>query len=108
MSEKVRQEIKNIKIGNLPRIKKDKEFNHKLPNTNCNIPMPDIHPQFEYNYMGNKICDTCIKEDVCMYKSEVCKAVEDIKDISERVNVFINTNIECQKYSAKASKKRKI
>lgn len=50
---------------------------------------------------NNKVCDTCIKEDVCMYKEELNKALRDITDISGRVNVFIDTDIKCKKWCEK-------
>ena len=49
----------------------------------------------------NRICDTCSKEDVCMYKEELAKAVKDIMQISDRTNVFINADVKCQKWLGK-------
>ena len=49
----------------------------------------------------DKICDTCIKADVCMYKGELVQAANEIARISERVNVFINTDICCKNWSSK-------
>lgn len=46
----------------------------------------------------NKICDNCIKADVCKFKEEYMKAIKDIQDISERTNVFIRTNVSCEKW----------
>ena len=70
--------------------------NRKLPKTNCNIPMPDVKPPASN---GDRICNTCSKEDVCMYKGELAKAAKDITEISERTNVFIDTDIKCKKWS---------
>ena len=70
--------------------------NSKLPRTNCNIPIPNVKPP---SNNGDRICDTCNKEDVCMYKSELVKAAKEITQISERVNVFIDTDIRCKKWS---------
>lgn len=47
---------------------------------------------------GNRICNSCQKNDVCMYKTEFEKAVVDINKISERINVFIKTNITCENW----------
>ena len=47
---------------------------------------------------GNRICNSCKKNDVCMYKSELERAVTDIKNVSERTNVFIETNIMCKNW----------
>ena len=55
---------------------------------------------------GDRICDTCNKEDVCMYKGELAQAVKKITQISERVNVFIDTDIRCKKWSGKVSNYR--
>lgn len=69
----------------------------KLPLTNCDIPMPKVES------IGEKICENCNKEDVCKYKEECMKAVKDILDIEGRTNVFINTKINCKKWSKKHS-----
>jgi len=45
----------------------------------------------------SKICDGCIKADVCMFKEECMKAVKDIQDICGRTNVFIKADISCEK-----------
>ena len=73
----------------------------KLPRTNCNIPMPNVKLPNRY-----RICDTCNKEDVCMYKGELAQAAKEITQISERVNVFIDTDIRCKKWSGKVSNYR--
>ena len=53
------------------------------------------------NNNNNRICDTCCKDDVCMYKEELSKAVKDITLISDRVNVFIDTDVKCKKWLGK-------
>ena len=50
---------------------------------------------------NNRICDTCSKEDVCMYKEELAKVVKDIMQISDRTNVFIDTDVKCKKWLGK-------
>lgn len=55
----------------------------------------------ENNNNNNRICDTCSKEDVCMYKEELTKAVKDIMKISDRINVFIDTDVKCKKWLGK-------
>lgn len=93
--------VKNIKIVN--GVASEFEIPGKLPKTNCNIPMPNVkHPKSD----GDRICDTCNKEDVCMYKGELAKATKEIIQISERVNVFIDTNIRCKKWSGKVTNTR--
>ena len=77
----------------------------KLPRTNCNIPMPDVKPP---SSNGDRICDTCNKEDVCMYKGELAQVAKEITQISERKNVFIDTDIRCKKWSGKVSNYRSI
>ena len=74
------------------------EMPGKLSRTNCNIPMPNVKPSASN---GDRICDTCDKEDVCMYKGELAQAAKEITQISERVNVFIDTDIRCKKWSGK-------
>lgn len=53
------------------------------------------------NNNNNRICDTCSKEDVCMYKEELAKAVKDITQISDRINVFIDADVKCKKWLGK-------
>ena len=65
--------------------------------------MPNVKPPANN---GDRICDTCNKEDVCMYKSELVKAAKEITQISDRVNVFIDTDIRCKKWSGKVSSYR--
>ena len=72
------------------------ENDSKLPN----IPIYNVK---ELKSNGDRICDTCNKEDVCMYKGELAQAAKEITQISERVNVFINTDIRCKKWSGKVS-----
>lgn len=74
-----------------------------LPKTNLNIPTPSVKPS---GNDGDRMCDTCNKEDVCMYKEELSQAVKEIAQISERVNVFIDTDIRCKKWSGKVSNYR--
>ena len=71
--------------------------NYGLPKMNCDIPMPPVKSPRVYN--GDRICDTCNKEDVCMYKAELAQAAKEITQISERTNVFIDTDIKCKKWS---------
>ena len=74
------------------------EMPGKLSKTNCNIPMPNVKPPANN---GDRICNTCNKEDVCMYKGELAQVAKEITQISERVNVFIDTDIRCKKWSGK-------
>ena len=69
----------------------------KLPLTSCDIPMPKVES------IGEKICEYCVKEEVCKYKEECMKAVEGILDIEGRTNVFIRTHIDCKKWSGKST-----
>ena len=93
--------VNNSKIFN--GVASEFEIPGKLPKTNCNIPMPNVKPPASN---GNRICDTCIKEDVCIYKSELAKAAKEITQISERKNIFIDTYICCKKWSGKVSNYR--
>ena len=88
-----------------PRESKFYSDDSKLPKTNCNIPMPNVKPTANN---GDRICDTCNKEDVCMYKGELAQAAKEITQISERINVFIDTDIRCKKWSGKVSNYRSI
>ena len=73
-----------------------------LPKTSCNIPMPSVKPLDN----GDRLCGTCVKEDVCMYKMGCAQAAKEITKISERENVFIDTDIRCKKWSGKVSNTR--
>lgn len=74
-----------------------------LPKTNCNIPMTPVKQPASN---GDRICDTCNKEDVCMYKGELAQAAKEITQISERTNVFIDIDIKCKKWSGVVSNYR--
>ena len=89
----------------IPREPKFYLGDSKLPRTNCNIPMPSEKTPVSN---GDRICDTCNKEDVCMYKGELAQAAKEITKISERVNVFIDTDIRCKKWSGKVSNYRSV
>lgn len=79
------------------------ENDSKSSITNCDIPMPNVKSPASN---GDRICDTCAKEDVCMYKGELAKAAKEIAQISERVNVFIDIDIRCKKWFGKVSNYR--
>lgn len=83
----------------MPREPKFYSDNSKLPN----IPIYNIK---ELKSNGDRICNTCNKEDVCMYKAELAQAAKEITQISERKNVFIDTDIRCKKWSEKISNYR--
>ncbi len=82
----------------IPREPKFYENSMGLPKTNRDIPMPNVRQPIG---SGDRICDTCIKSDVCMLSNDLNKTVKDIKDISERTGVFIDTDIRCKKWSGK-------
>ena len=73
----------------MPRESKFYPYDSKLPRTNCNIHMPNVKPPAS---SGDRICDTCIKADVCVLSNDLHKAVDNIKEISKRTGVFIDTN----------------
>lgn len=58
-------------------------------------------PGYPVESNDNRICENCNKEDVCMYKDEFIKAVKDVEKIADRVNVFMDTEIKCKKWSGK-------
>ena len=89
----------------MPKMSKFYSNDYKLPRTICNITVPEVKPPASN---GNRICDTCNKEDVCMYKGELSKAAKEITQISERKNIFIDTYICCKKWSGKVSNYRSI
>lgn len=61
-------------------------------------PMPNVKPP---KSSGDRICDNCNKEEVCMYKEALNEVVKDITNISERKDVFIDIDIRCKKWSGK-------
>lgn len=80
----------------MQKVSRTYESNSKLPQTSCRVPMPKTKE------FGEKFCENCDKEDVCMYKDECMKAVKDILDIEGRTNIFIKTHIDCKKWSKKS------
>lgn len=76
------------------------ESTSSISRMTCNTFTTSIN---QYSDNGDKICDTCIKQDVCMFKDECTKAVKDIRLIAERTNIFIDTDIRCKKWSGKIS-----
>ena len=74
------------------------EMPGKLSTTNIDITMAPVNPPVNNR---DRICNTCDKEDVCMYKADLAKAAKEITQISERKNVFIDTDIRCKKWSGK-------
>jgi len=82
----------------MPREPKFYENNIGLPLTGCNIPMPNVRQPIG---SGDRICSTCNKEDVCMYKAELAQAAKEIAQILERTNVFVDVDIICKKWSGK-------
>lgn len=69
-----------------------------LPQTDLDIPMPNVRWPIS---SGDKICSTCNKEDVCMYKTELEQVIKEITRTSENVSVFIDINIKCKKWTGK-------
>ena len=82
----------------MPRVPTFYPDESKLPKTNLNIPMPTEKQPLG---SGDRVCDTCVKGDVCMLCSDLHKAMNDIKDISGRTGVFIDTTVKCQKWAGK-------
>lgn len=76
-----------------------------LPQTNLDTPMPNVRQPIG---SGDKICSTCNKEDVCMYKAELEQAVKEITRTSESVIAFIDINIRCKKWSGKVVSYRRF
>lgn len=68
------------------------------------VPMPNVTIPLSSN--RDKICDTCSKEDVCMYKGELAQVEKEITQISERTNVFVDVDIKCKKWLKKVSNYR--
>lgn len=49
---------------------------------------------------NDRICNTCAKEDVCMYKGELARAAKEINKLSEGENLFVDVDIKCKKWIA--------
>lgn len=58
--------------------------------------MPNINsPKFT----NNRICGTCEKADVCMYREDTISTYKEIKEKEEnKANVFIETSVTCKKW----------
>lgn len=63
---------------------------------NDNIPLVKILSK-------DSVCNTCVKSDVCNLQDDLSKAINDIRNVEERTNVFIKTIISCKKYYNKPS-----
>ena len=75
-----------------------KSISEIIPTTS--IRRPPIPPTGrEYNCGTSHQCDSCVKLDVCSIKDEFMRAIKDIDEISSRINVFINTDVKCDKYT---------
>lgn len=94
--------MNDYEIPREPKFYEDENVG-SLPKMNCNIPMPNVKSFLDND---DRICNTCIKQDVCMFKSECIKAAKDISLIAERTNVFIDTDIRCKKWSGEVSNTR--
>lgn len=51
-------------------------FSNVLPETNCNIPMPQVNPP-----ANMKDCKHCIKKNVCKYKERVEDAMAHLDNL---------------------------
>ena len=78
----------------------DKKMNFAThsKNTICNITTPSVKSPTSN---GHRICDTCNKKDVCMYKDECAKAMSDIQDILDTMPHLIVADVKCKKWSDK-------
>ena len=47
---------------------------------------------------GDRLCGTCNKADVCMYKGEVAQAAKEITQIAEQGKLKLETDIRCPKW----------
>jgi len=47
---------------------------------------------------STKMCDTCAKEDVCLYKDDMLKEAVAIKANEEVTNLPMDVTITCRKY----------
>jgi len=48
----------------------------------------------------SKLCDTCNKSDVCMYKKDVATIVHGIKELTKYNENLIDTSSNCKKWGA--------
>lgn len=67
----------------MQKVSRTYESNSKLPQTSCRVPMPKTKE------FGEKICENCDKEDVCMYKEECMKAVKDATTVIKELNYLV-------------------
>lgn len=89
----------------IPRTPEFYPNDSRLSLTDCDILMPEVKLPATNR---DRICNTCNKEDVCMYKAELAQAAKEITQISERKNVFIDTDIRCKKWSGKVVNVRAV
>ena len=69
-----------------------------LPETNCNIPMPQV------NLSGEKSCERCIKKSVCKYKERAEEAIAHINNLlsgddEQFTGLPLAIDVRCKEFS---------
>ena len=47
---------------------------------------------------GSKMCNTCCKEDVCIYKGELAQFTKEVSQLEQKLPISVFTIIKCDKY----------
>lgn len=72
-------------------------FSNVLPETNCNIPMPEIVPT------GSQNCKNCSKKNVCKYKERMEEAIDYLNSLDNNNENFVDLplviDIKCKEFS---------
>lgn len=46
----------------------------------------------------DKLCNTCCKEDVCIYKGELAQFAKEVSQLEQKLPISVFTDIKCDKY----------
>lgn len=73
-------------------------FSNMLPETNCNIPMPQLNPSADM-----RDCEHCSKKNVCKYKERVEEAIDYLNNLDHDDERFAEIplviDIKCKEFS---------
>lgn len=74
-------------------------FSNELPETNCNIPIPQVNPSADI-----KDCEHCIKKNVCKYKERIEEAMVYLDNLlngdnEQFVGLPLVVNVKCKEFN---------
>ena len=88
--------INLCKLEIIKEEKENKKMNRNYYEQLCKSPLLK-NPSLSEDLSNNKICNTCIKSDVCIYRTLMNEAVDKIKNDSTGID-FLDVKITCKKW----------